>query len=120
MKETLYKQIFKTIESFDNIVIARHIGVDPDAMASQMGLKYSILETFPYKKVYAVGSAPARFNYLGKIDKNVDFDKLSNILLIVLDTPDRKRIDLGDLTHYEASIKIDHHPFMMKNQVLQK
>ena len=34
----MYKQIFKTIKKYDSIVLARHIGVDPDAMASQIGL----------------------------------------------------------------------------------
>lgn len=114
MNKTLYKQIFKTIKSFQNIVIARHIGVDPDAMASQMALKRSIEETFKDKNVYAVGNGTIRFNYMGKLDKNVDFSKIDNILLIVVDTPDRKRIDLGELNHYEASIKIDHHPFIEK------
>ena len=37
---------------------------------------------------------------------------MDNILLIVLDTPDKKRVDMEELTHYESSIKIDHHPFI--------
>lgn len=64
-------------------------------MASQMALKRSIEETFKDKNVYAVGNGTIRFNYMGKLDKNVDFSKIDNILLIVVDTPDRKRIDLG-------------------------
>ena len=39
MKE---KSIFKTISKYQNIVIARHIGPDPDAVASQMALKDAI------------------------------------------------------------------------------
>ena len=38
----MYKQIYKYIKKYDNIVIARHIGVDPDAMASQVALRDSI------------------------------------------------------------------------------
>ena len=34
-----YKTIYKLIESFDTIVIARHVGVDPDAMSSQLALR---------------------------------------------------------------------------------
>lgn len=51
----MYKQIYKYIKKYDNIVIARHIGVDPDAMASQVALRDSIKLTFPEKKVLAVG-----------------------------------------------------------------
>ena len=41
----MFKKIFKEIKKFDNIVIARHIVVDPDAMASQVGLRDAIKET---------------------------------------------------------------------------
>ena len=51
----MFRKIYKAIKKYDNIVIARHIGVDPDAMASQIGLRDAILETFPKKNVYAVG-----------------------------------------------------------------
>ena len=38
----MYEKIFDLIKSYDNIVIARHIGVDPDAMASSVALRDSI------------------------------------------------------------------------------
>lgn len=110
----MYKQIFKQIKKFDNIVIARHIGIDPDAMASTVALRDSVRLTFPNKNVYAIGTGTVRFNHIGKLDKGIDFDALDNILLIVLDTPDKRRVDMSELTHYEASIKIDHHPFIEK------
>ena len=34
----MYKKIFREIKKYDTIVIARHSGVDPDAMASPIGL----------------------------------------------------------------------------------
>ena len=110
----MYKDIFKVIKEYNNIVIARHIGVDYDAMASSMALKESIKETFPEKNVYAIGNGSVKVNFLGHLDKGIDFDQLSDILLIVADTPDKKRVDMEELTHYEKSIKIDHHPFMEK------
>ena len=110
----MYKDIFKTIKSYDNIVIARHVGVDPDAMASQIALKNSIKLTFPEKNVYAIGNGTVKFNFIGKLDKNVCFDKINNILLIVVDTPDKRRVDMEELTHYEYSVKMDHHPFIEK------
>ena len=110
----MYNEIFEKIKKYNNIVIARHIGVDPDAMASAMGLKKSISLTFPEKNVFAIGNGSVRFNFLGHLDKGYDFDQIDNILLIITDTPDSKRVDKEELTHYEESIKIDHHPFMEK------
>ena len=108
----MYKQIFKEIKKHKNIVIARHVRVDPDAMASQCALRDSIKLTFPDKNVYAIGAGTVRFNYMGKLDRGVNFDELEDILLIVTDTPDKKRVDMSELTHYESSIKIDHHIYM--------
>lgn len=107
----MYKRIFKEIKKYDTIVIARHIGVDPDAMASQVALRDSIKLTFPDKKVYAVGTGSAKFTFLGKLDK---MEKFNHALLIVTDTPDRKRVDSVDVEQFAYSIKIDHHPFIEK------
>lgn len=103
--------IYKLIEKFEVIVLARHFGPDPDAMASTMALKDSILYTFKDKKVYNVGSGSSRFTYFGKLDR---IENPKNALLIVLDTPDIRRIDGITLTDYEKIVKIDHHPFVEK------
>ena len=105
----MYSDIYKLIEEFKKIVIARHVGVDPDAMASVMALKDSINLTFKDKQVYAVGSGSNRFSYLGKLDK---LDDMKDTLLIVLDTPDIRRIDGVNLEDFKKIIKIDHHPFV--------
>ncbi len=107
MKE---KSIYKTIQKYQNIVIARHIGPDPDAVSSQMALKDAIKLTFPNKNVYAVGVGVARFRYLGDLDK-IDEDTLDNPLLIVVDVPNISRIDGVNFSKYSKVIKIDHHPF---------
>ncbi len=105
----MFKDIFKKIKKYNTIVIARHIGVDPDALGAQIGLKESIKKTFPEKNVYAVGSKSSRYNYFPKMDK---LDDISKALLIVLDTPDKKRVDIGDFSPYVYKIKIDHHPYI--------
>ena len=116
----MYKKIFKTIKKYDNIVIARHISVDPDAMSSQIALRDSIRLTFPEKKVYAIGNGTVRFNYMGKLDHGIDYSSLENVLLIVLDTPDKRRIDMDEHhLKYDYSIKIDHHPFVEKTTDLE-
>lgn len=108
----MYKKIYKEIKKYDTIVIARHVGVDPDALASQLALRDSIKLSFPDKKVYAIGTGSAKFTYMGKLDR---FDgPFDNALLIVTDTPDRKRVDMADVSSYRFSIKIDHHPFIEK------
>ena len=110
----LYREIIKQIKKYNNIIIARHIGADPDAIGSQFALKELIENNFKNKKVYAVGTIAAKFRFMGNTDKTdeVDYQKT---LLIVLDTPDLKRIDgIDNIEKFETIIKIDHHPFIEK------
>ena len=109
----LFKQIYKQIKKYNKIVIARHIGPDPDALGSTLGLKEVILNTFPNKQVYVVGTPAARHKYIGTLDKFTD-DMYEDSLLIVLDTPNIIRIDGVDVNKFNYKIKIDHHPFMEK------
>lgn len=105
----MFKKIYKKIEEFDTIVIARHIGVDPDALASQLALRDSIKLTFPNKKVMAIGTGSAKFFHIGRLDR---LEKVNNALLIVVDTPDKRRVDSVDFSQFTYTIKIDHHPFV--------
>lgn len=107
------KTIFRKIKKFDTIVIARHVGADPDALASQIALRDIILNTFPKKKVYAVGNPASAFKYLGILDK-FNEEMYQNSLLICLDVPDAARVDGVDVKLFKDSIKIDHHPFVEK------
>lgn len=108
MKE-MYKKIFKIIKKYDNIVLARHISPDPDAIASQIALRDSIKLTFPEKNVYAIGAGVHKFKYLGSLDKP-ELSNLENALLVVLDVPNFCRVDGIDDLQYQAILKIDHHP----------
>ena len=65
----MYTQIYKQIKKYNKIVIARHIGADPDALGSTLGLKEVILNTFPQKEVYVVGTPAAKHRYIGLLDK---------------------------------------------------
>lgn len=104
------KAIYKKIKEFDKIIIARHIGADPDALGSSIGLREIIKNTFPKKEVYAIGASSSKFKYMGIVDK-VKEEDYENALLIVLDTPDLKRIDgIKDISKFKYVIKIDHHP----------
>lgn len=113
MGNSIYKKIYNLIKKYDNIVIARHVGPDPDALGSSIGLKEVIKESFPNKNVYVVGCSSAKFRYLGNLDKYPN--NISNdALLIVTDTPDLQRIDSAVPSEFACSIKIDHHPFVEK------
>lgn len=105
----MFKKIFRKIKKYGTIVIVRHIGVDPDALASQLALRDSIRLTFPEKKVLAIGTGTSKFTFIGKLDKQ---ESVSNALLIVLDTPDKRRVDGVNLDDFSDIIKIDHHPFV--------
>ena len=107
----MYSEIIKRIKEYDTIVIVRHIGVDPDALCSQLALRDSILLTYPGKKVLAVGTGSVKFINIGRLNK---LENVDNALLIVCDTPDKKRIDSAVVENYDYSIKIDHHPFIEK------
>lgn len=106
----MIKKIYKKIKEYDYIVIARHIGADPDALGSAIGLKEIIKNTFPRKKVSCIGVYSSKFKFMGELD-NAKPEEFNKSLLIVLDTPDLKRIDgVEDVKNFKEVIKIDHHP----------
>ena len=110
----LYREILRQIKKHDNIIIARHIGADPDALGSQFALKELIETNFKNKKVYSVGAIASKFRFMGNTDKTDGVD-YKETLLIVLDTPDLKRIDgVDEIDKFKTVIKIDHHPFIEK------
>ena len=114
LKKNIYKKIYNKIKKANIIVIARHVGPDPDALGSSLGLKQIIEDNFKDKKVYVIGNPAAKFNFLGNLDKIPENLNNDEALLIVTDTPDRKRVDGVDPLNFKNSIKIDHHPFIEK------
>ena len=78
----MFKDIYELIKKYDRIVVARHVGVDPDAMAASCALKNSILLTFPNKKVRLAGTGSNRFNYFGKLDKQEEVKEWNRSLIL--------------------------------------
>ncbi len=109
-KSKAFRKIYKKIKEYETIVIGRHIGPDPDAVGSQLGLRDSIRLTFPNKKVYAVGASVAKFKHLGTLDK-IDEEEVKDALLIVVDLPNLSRLDGANKEKYKEILKIDHHPY---------
>lgn len=106
------KKIFKAIKKYNNIVIARHINADPDAMGSSFALKEAINATFKEKNVFLAGVMSTRFSYMGRTNRFIEYDHNEDYLLICLDTPDKKRLDIDTIDRFAYKIKIDHHPHM--------
>ena len=105
----MQKKLLDLIKEYDNIVIARHIGGDPDALGSTFALKEIIESNFEGKNVKVVGSPISKFKFFGHHDKVTD-EESSSSLLIALDIPDIKRIDSANFYKFKEKIKIDHHP----------
>lgn len=103
------ERILNLIKKYNKIIIARHIGGDPDALGSTFALKEIIEENFPEKEVYVAGTSISRFKFFGTHDKITD-EMYNNALLIALDIPDIKRLDGVDFYKFNEVIKIDHHP----------
>ncbi len=109
INNSIIKKIYKKIKEYDKIIIARHVGPDPDAIASETALRDSIRLTFPEKECYAVGLGVSKFKYYGILDK-IENEKYDHSLLIVLDCPNLHRIDGIENLKYQEILKIDHHP----------
>lgn len=103
------RKILKLIKKYKKIIIARHIGGDPDALGSTFALKEIINENFPEKEVYVAGASISRFKFFGLHDKITD-EMCEDALLIALDIPDIKRLDGVDFYKFKEAVKIDHHP----------
>jgi phosphoesterase RecJ-like protein len=108
MNTDIKENILNKIEEFDSIIIHRHINPDPDALGSQLGLKY-ILETLFEKKVYVVGEEVKGLDFLGKMD-NISDDLFKKSLCFVLDTANEERVSDQRYKDSPCVIKIDHHP----------
>lgn len=111
-------KILNLIKEYKRIIIARHIGGDPDALGSTFALKEIILENFPDKEVYVAGTSISRFKFFGTHDKITE-EMYENALLIALDIPDIKRLDGVDYYKFKDSVKIDHHPEIDKYSDLE-
>lgn len=102
-------KILELIKKYKKIVIARHIGGDPDALGSTFALKEIILENFPDKEVYVAGTSISKFRFFGSHDKITE-ELCEDALLVALDIPDIKRLDGVSIDKFKAVVKIDHHP----------
>lgn len=103
------EQILEMIQSYETIIIHRHVRPDPDAYGSQGGLAEIVKTSFPDKKVYTVGKEDPSLHFMRRLDV-IDDSVFQGALVIVCDTANQERIDDARYTLGDKLIKIDHHP----------
>ena len=111
----MFEAVLQTIKDYNKIIIHRHNRPDGDAMGSQLGLKYLILENFPEKTVYAVGDEPGYFGFMegAQMDSVAD-SEYTGALAIILDSASTHLISDSRYTLAEKTVRIDHHIFCEK------
>ncbi|ALC89683.1 oligoribonuclease [Bacillus sp. FJAT-18017] len=102
-------KIFDAIETFDTIIIHRHVRPDPDAYGSQGGLAEILKESYPNKSIYLAGKGERTLSFLFEPDQIPD-EMYKGALVIVCDTANTERICDERYRNGEMLIKIDHHP----------
>jgi phosphoesterase RecJ-like protein len=105
----MIEQILAEIEKYDTIIIHRHVRPDPDAYGSQGGLAAILQESFPNKRIYAVGQEEPTLHYMRRLDV-IEDEVYKGALVIVCDTANAARICDKRYTLGDKLIKIDHHP----------
>lgn len=99
----------KLIEASNNIIIFRHLVGDGDALGSQWGLYYYLKEKYPSKKIYAVGDKSLGYEKIFEDPQQIDDDKFTDAVGIVLDTANTARISDQRYKLCKKLVKIDHH-----------
>lgn len=111
----MFEGILHLIRSYDIIILHRHNRPDGDAMGSQVGLKYLLLENYPEKTVYMVGDAPNNYSFIqGAVMDDIPADAYENALAIILDCGGKGLISDDRYTLAAQTARIDHHLFCEK------
>ncbi len=109
MNEKIKLQILEKIESYQTVIVSRHIRPDGDAVGATKGLVRLLKDTYPAKDVYLVNDDYADYLAFCGGEDSVKDDVYENALLITVDTGTRKRISNGKYMLAKEIVKIDHH-----------
>ena len=115
-----YQEAIKeSILNAGKIVILRHQWADYDAVGSQYGLAKIIEEVDDFsRKVVVGGILPINLKNFGWPPEKLTKEIFTDAVLVVVDTADSERIDLGNndfniaqvFSWVRQVVKIDHHP----------
>ena len=109
MNEEIKQKILEKIESYQTIIVSRHIRPDGDAVGSTKGLVKILRDTYPDKKIYLVNEDYSDDLAFCGGEDSVSDDVFEEALQIVIDTGTRKRISNQRYSKAKELIKIDHH-----------
>lgn len=101
------KEIMKTIESYDTIIIHRHTRPDMDAIGSQIGLSLLLKTRYPNKQIYVVGDLND-MSYQAVMNDITD-DTFKDALSIITDVAVTYMISDERYQLAKERIIIDHH-----------
>lgn len=101
------EELFKLIDQYDSIVIARHKHPDLDAYGSQFGLYHALRKAYPNKEIYVVGDSN-QLNFFGNLD-DISVEQRKASLVIIMDTVASQLLNELDYTYYDKLVLIDHH-----------
>ena len=103
------KIVFKAIEEADSIVFFGHKNPDGDCVGSVMGMKHAIMELFPDKKIYGVGTHPSYLpSFIEEADRIGD-EVIENSLAVVVDVSDSYRVEDQRFLKAKKIVCVDHH-----------
>ena len=109
MNEEIKQKILNKIESYQTIIVSRHIRPDGDAIGSTKGLVKVLRDTYPTKNIYLVNEDFSDdLAFMGGEDTIAD-SVYEGALQIVIDTGTRARISNTKYGLAKEIIKIDHH-----------
>lgn len=113
MNEEIKRQILNKIESYDKIIVSRHVRPDGDAVGATKGFAGILRATYPHKRVYLLNDDYAdHLAFLGGED-SISADEVDEVydgaLLVVIDTGTADRISNANYKKAREIIKIDHH-----------
>lgn len=106
----MFESVLDCIKNFDTIIIHRHSRPDGDALGSQIGLKYIILENFPEKTVYTVGDNSKFFGFMtDSVMDEIPDSEYNGALAILLDSAAHYLISDERYKLAQKTVRIDHH-----------
>ncbi|MBO4769217.1 MAG: bifunctional oligoribonuclease/PAP phosphatase NrnA [Clostridia bacterium] len=106
----MFEQLYDSITKFDTVIIHRHASPDGDAIGSQTGLKYLIIDNFPEKKVFTVGDAAGRYSFIeGSGTDCVPDAVFDGALSVILDSAERGLVSDDRYLTAAYSVRVDHH-----------
>lgn len=118
LKSNELEKLQELIDTHKVIIIHRHVRPDPDALGSQLGLKYLLENKYPNKEIYAVGYVSKGLNWMGEMDSIAD-QVYENALVIITDTANTERVSDQRYKLAKTIVKIDHHPVVEEYGDLQ-